>query len=503
VRFFPTKAQIERLAGGGVSHVPVWGEILCDRDTPVSAFAKVHRGSYGCLLESNEGGEQWGRYSFVVTDPAAVIEARGRDVSLRYRDGRVEERRGVDPLLFLRDVLGGYRVATVPGLPRFTGGLVGYVSYDAVRWIERLESPPPDDLGLPDLLLLLVDTLVVFDNHTQKILLLTHADLASAPSTDVALVRARERIEELAARLDEPSRPLAVRTGETRPAEVTSTMTPEEFHGAVAAAKEYIAAGDIIQVVLAQRFSRPCSAAPFDIYRCLRSINPSPYLYYLELGEHCVVGASPEVLVRLEDGTMTVRPIAGTHPRAATTAEDDRLAAALLADPKERAEHVMLLDLGRNDVGRVAIPGSVRVTEQFTVERYSHVMHLVSHVEGQVAEEFDAIDALRAAFPAGTLSGAPKVRAMQIIDELEPTRRGVYGGAVGHFGFSGAMDTCIAIRTAVATGGRVYVQAGAGIVADSDPATEHEECVRKARAVIAAIEMAETLRQESRESSES
>jgi anthranilate synthase component I len=256
-------------------------------------------------------------------------------------------------------------------------------------------------------------------------------------------------------------------------------------------------------VVLAQRFSRPCAAPPFDIYRCLRSINPSPYLYYLELGEHCVVGASPEVLVRLEDGTMMVRPIAGTHPRAATAAEDDKLAAALLADPKERAEHVMLLDLGRNDVGRVAIPGSVRVTEQFTVERYSHVMHLVSHVEGQVAPEFDAIDALRAAFPAGTLSGAPKVRAMQIIDELEPTRRGVYGGAVGHFGFSGAMDTCIAIRTAVATGGRVYVQAGAGIVADSNPATEHEECVRKARAVIAAIELAETLRHDSSESSES
>ena len=500
MRFFPTQAQVERLADGGITHVPVWGEILCDRDTPVSAFAKVHRGSYGCLLESNEGGEQWGRYSFVVTDPAAVIEARGRDVSVRHRDGRVEEHRAVDPLLFLRDVLAGYRVATVPGLPRFTGGLVGYVSYDAVRWIERLESPPPDDLGLPELLLLLVDTLVVFDNQTQKILILTHADVGSSPSIESALTRARERIEELAARLDGPSQPLSVRTGEPQPADVASTMSPEQYQAAVAAAKEYIAAGDIIQVVLAQRFSRPCAAPPFDIYRCLRSINPSPYLYYLELGEHCVVGASPEVLVRLEDGTMMVRPIAGTHPRAATAAEDDKLAAALLADPKERAEHVMLLDLGRNDVGRVAIAGSVRVTEQFTIERYSHVMHIVSHVEGRVAPEFDAIDALRAAFPAGTLSGAPKVRAMQIIDELEPTRRGVYGGAVVHFGFSGAMDTCIAIRTAVATGGRVYVQAGAGIVADSNPAAEHEECVRKARAVIAAVELAETLQRESSES---
>lgn len=494
MRFHPTKAQLERLAQGAITHVPVWGEILCDRDTPVSAFAKLHRGGFGALLESNEGGEQWGRYSFVVTEPAAVIEARGRDVSIRHVDGRVEEQRGVDPLLALREILGRYRVAAVPGLPRFTGGLVGYIAYDAVRWIERLESPPPDDLGLPDLLLLLVDTLVVFDNQTQKMMILTHAPVAAAASTSAAFEAAKARIEELAARLDEPARPLRVRAGEPQAGEVSSTLTPNAFQSAVAVAKEYIAAGDIIQVVLAQRFERPFSAPAFDLYRCLRSINPSPYLYYLELGEHAVVGASPEVLVRLEDGTMMVRPIAGTHPRAATASEDDRLAAALLADPKERAEHVMLLDLGRNDVGRVAIPGSVRVTEQFTVERYSHVMHLVSHVEGHVAPEFDAIDALRAAFPAGTLSGAPKVRAMQIIDELEPTRRGVYGGAVGHFGFSGAMDTCIAIRTAVVTGGKVYVQAGAGIVADSDPPTEHEECVRKARAVISAVEMAETLR---------
>jgi anthranilate synthase component I len=494
VRFYPTRAQLERLAQGAITHVPVWGEILCDRDTPVSAFAKLHRGSFGGLLESNEGGEQWGRYSFVVTEPAAVIEARGRDVTVRHADGRREESRGVDPLLALRGILDRYRVADVPGLPRFTGGLVGYVAYDAVRWIERLPSSPPDDLGLPDLLLLLVDTLAVFDNQTQKMLILTHADVASARSTEAAFASATVRIEELAARLDEPARPLPVRAGEPEPNDVASNLSPEAFQAAVNVAKDYIAAGDVIQVVLAQRFERPFAASPFDLYRCLRSINPSPYLYYLELGDHAVVGASPEVLVRLEDGTMMVRPIAGTHPRAATAAEDDRLAAALLADPKERAEHVMLLDLGRNDVGRVAIPGSVRVTEQFVVERYSHVMHLVSHVEGKVAPEFDAIDALRAAFPAGTLSGAPKVRAMEIIDELEPSRRGVYGGAVGHFGFSGAMDTCIAIRTAVVRGGRVYVQAGAGIVADSDPAYEHEECVRKARAVISAVEMAETLR---------
>jgi anthranilate synthase component 1 len=492
VRFLPSKAQLERLAQGAITHVPVWGEILCDRDTPVSAFAKLHRGPFGCLLESNEGGEQWGRYSFVVTEPAAVIEARGRDVSIRHEGGRVEELRG-DPLSALREVLGRYRVAAVPGLPRFTGGLVGYVAYDAVRWIERLESPPPDDLGLPDLLLFLVDTLAIFDNQTQKMMILTHADVGAAASTGAAFATARARIEALAARLDEPARPLRVRADEPVAGKVSSNLSPEAYQAAVGTAKEYIAAGDVIQVVLAQRFERPFAASAFDLYRCLRSINPSPYLYYLELGEHAVVGASPEVLVRLEDGKMMVRPIAGTHPRAATPSEDDRLAAALLADPKERAEHVMLLDLGRNDVGRVAIAGSVRVTEQFTVERYSHVMHLVSHVEGEVAPEFDAIDALRAAFPAGTLSGAPKVRAMEIIDELEPTRRGVYGGAVGHFGFSGAMDTCIAIRTAIVSGGRVYVQAGAGIVADSDPPTEHEECVRKARAVISAVELAETL----------
>jgi anthranilate synthase component 1 len=410
---------------------------------------------------------------------------------LTRADGTATERKGVDPLVFLREVLGGYRVPAVPGLPRFSGGLVGYVAYDAVRWIERLESPPPDDLGFPDLHLLLVDTLVIFDGKDQKLLLLTHADLALGEERSYA--EAVRRVEELAQRLDAAPRPLPARFASAPAAPVESTMTPEEFRTAVARAKEYIVAGDVIQVVLAQRFSRATSAAPFDVYRCLRSINPSPYLYHFELGDLAVVGASPEVLVRLEDGRMTVRPIAGTHPRAATPAEDEKLAAKMLADPKERAEHVMLLDLGRNDVGRVAVPGSVEVTEQFVVERYSHVMHLVSNVEGRVAPGFDAIDALRAAFPAGTLSGAPKVRAMQIIDELEPRRRGIYGGAFGYFGFSGSMDTAITIRTAVLAGGRVHVQAGAGVVADSDPQSEHEECVRKARAILAAVEMAETL----------
>jgi anthranilate synthase component I len=494
VRILPSLSQFERLASG-VTHVPVWGELLSDRDTPVTAFRKLHRGRHGCLLESALGGEKWGRYSFVVTEPAAVIRARGARVEVEARNGSVERLDGVDPLLFLRQILGRYRTAAVPGLPRFTGGLVGYLAYDAVRWIERLPAPEREDLGFPDLYLLLADTLLVFDSQAQKILVLTHADVAGAASPADAYAAAVARIEELATRLDAPAPALGARfeTTERRVEPDGSNLTPEQYADAVARAKEYIAAGDIIQVVLAQRFWRETRANAFDIYRCLRTINPSPYLYHLELDGLAVVGASPEVMVRLEDGVMTVRPIAGTHWRAASPEEDERLARALAADPKERAEHVMLLDLGRNDIGRVAIPGTVEVTERFAIERYSHVMHLVSNVQGRVAPGFDAIDAFRAAFPAGTLSGAPKVRAMQIIDELEPTRRGIYGGAVGHFGFGGAMDTCITIRTAVVTGGRVYVQAGAGIVADSNPATEQEECARKARAVMAAVEMAETL----------
>ena len=491
MRILPSKAQFARLAEGA-THVPVWGELLSDRDTPVSAFLKLqHGGGPSALLESAVGGERWARYSFIVTDPVARVEARGRKVRITPHAGPARELADVDPLLHLREILKGYRIPAVPGLPRFTGGLVGYVSYDAVRWIERLESPPPDDLGFPDLQLLLAETLVIFDSKEQKLLLLTHADLAQG--REAAYDAAVARVEELARRLDAPAPSLRARFTPAAQVPVESTMTPEQFRAAVVRAKEYITAGDIIQVVLAQRFSRATTAEPFDIYRCLRSINPSPYLYYLNLGDVAVAGASPEVLVRLEDGVMTVRPIAGTHPRAASPEEDEKLALRMLADPKERAEHVMLLDLGRNDVGRVALPGTVEVTEQFVVERYSHVMHLVSNVEGRVAPEFDAIDALRAAFPAGTLSGAPKVRAMQIIDELEPSRRGVYGGALGYFGFSGSMDTAITIRTAVLAGGKVHVQAGAGVVADSDPQSEHEECVRKARAVLAAVELAETL----------
>jgi len=490
VRVFPTTEQLVRLAHGA-THVPVWGELLADRDTPVTAFRKLHTGGYGFLLESAEGGERWSRFSYIATDPAAVVEARGRNIRVRWRDGRASEHPGVDPLSFVRDLLGRYRVPCVPGLPPLTGGLVGYVAYDAVRWIERLPNPPPDDLGMPDMVFLLVDTLVAFDNRQQRVLLVTHAEVTNDAVSADQRRTAERRLEDLAARLDRPAPAMPARFRAAEPRPVTSTLSPQAFCGLVERAKEYIRDGDIIQVVLAQRFSHPTTATAFDVYRCLRAINPSPYLTHLELGDLAIVSASPEVLVRLEDGRMMVRPIAGTHPRAASPEEDDRLAAALLADPKERAEHVMLLDLGRNDVGRVALPGTVRVTEQFVIERYSHVMHIVSNVEGRVAPGFDAIDALRAAFPAGTLSGAPKVRAMEIIDELEPRRRGIYGGAIGYFGFSGSMDMAITIRTALIKDGMVHVQAGAGIVADSDPTSEHEECVRKARAVLTASAMAE------------
>lgn len=488
----PSAPQFERLSAGA-THVPVWAEILSDRDTPVTAYQKIHRGQHGFLLESAEGGERWGRYSFCATEPAAVVRGRGRSLQIEWADGRCETQEDVDPLFALRELLGTYQIPEVPGLPRLRGGLVGWIGYDAVRFIEKLPSAPRDDMDLPELGLLLVDTLVVFDNREQKILLLTHADLRGGADPEAARRKAAARLEELASRLDGPAPEMDVRTREVDRAEVQSNLSPEQYCDMVGQAKEYIVSGDIIQVVLSQRFERATTARPIDVYRCLRSINPSPYLTFLELDGLSVVSGSPEVLVRLEDDVMTVRPIAGTRARAADRHEDEKLAEGLLADPKERAEHVMLLDLGRNDVGRVARPGSVRVTEEFVIERYSHVMHIVSNVEGEVAEGFDAVDALRAAFPAGTLSGAPKVRAMEIIDELEPLRRGLYGGALGYLGFDGAMDTAITIRTALMRDGKAWVQAGAGIVYDSVPQAEHEECVRKSRSVLAAIEMAEAL----------
>ncbi len=474
--------------------IPVVREILADLETPVSAFLKIARGTHAFLLESVEGGEKWGRYTFRGADPAALITARGTEVTITRRDGRAERRPTSDPLATVREFMRSYRPAATVGLPRFFGGAVGYVGYDMVRFFERLPATLADPLGLPDLYLIVPDVLLVFDTmaHTIKVIGCVMLDGDTNPGR--AYDEIIGRMDEVVRRLAEPVPP-----AERLPPEPTtgsggeprSNVSPAEYGRMVERAKEYIRAGDIIQVVLAQRFELPLRVPLFDIYRRLRVLNPSPYMFFLRLGDIALAGASPEVMVRVEGGDVTLRPIAGTRPRGRDAAHDAALERELRADPKERAEHIMLVDLGRNDVGRVAGVGSVRVTEQMIVERYSHVMHLVSNVHGALRPGADCFDAFRATFPAGTLTGAPKVRAMEIIEELERVRRGPYGGAVGYFGFSGNMDTCIAIRTALAHGNRLYVQAGAGIVADSDPEFEHRECVSKARAVLQAVRLAE------------
>jgi anthranilate synthase component 1 len=491
--YTPEYDEFCRLAEQG-NLVPVYREILADLETPVSAFLKIADRGDAFLLESVEGAEKWARYSFLGSGPELVVHSKGRVVTIK-RAGRPPETQEVDnPLDAVRALLRGYRVVPVKGLPRFSGGLVGYLGYDIVRFFEKLPERARDDLGMPDCYLVLADTLVIFDNIAQKIQVLSHAhvDGKNAGELRAAYDAACAKIERVIARLQ---RPVEVpRQPATRePAPVGSNFTQEEFEAIVRRAKEYIVAGDIIQVVLAQRFHCALNAHPFNIYRCLRTINPSPYMFYLRLGAYTVLGASPEVMVRLEGREVTVRPIAGTRPRGTEEKQDRDFEQELVTDPKEIAEHIMLVDLGRNDVGRVATIGSVAVTERMIVERYSHVMHLVSNVRGDLADGYDCFDAFRATFPAGTLTGAPKIRAMEIIEELEPVRRGVYGGAVGYFDFSGNMDTCITIRTLVVSGPTVYVQAGAGIVADSVPEREHLECVNKARASIHAIRMAEAM----------
>jgi anthranilate synthase component 1 len=479
---------------GGV--VPVYRDILADLETPVSAFLKIHQGKHGFLLESMEGGEKWGRYSFLGTDPALIFTSKGSEVEVRSQGGEVRCFSTANPFAALQELVEQYQVATVEGLPRFAGGLVGYLAYDMVRFFERVPQQLPDDLSLPDAYFILPDTLLIFDNVAQKIKVLALAFVHDDMNLHTAYDKAVARIDAMVARLSQER--VNVYRGEEIPTatqlgEVRSNFLQAGYEAAVRQAKEYIRAGDIIQVVLAQRFETLLRTAPFNVYRCLRTINPSPYMFYLHLGDLVLAGTSPEVMVRVEGGEVTVRPIAGTRPRGTVEVEDHRQEEELLTDPKEIAEHVMLLDLGRNDVGRVARIGSVAVTERMAVERYSHVMHLVSNVRGKLAEGKSCFDAFRATFPAGTLTGAPKVRAMEIIEELEPVRRGVYGGAVGYFGFSGNMDTGIAIRTILMHGGNAYIQAGAGIVADSDPEREHLECVNKARGMLQALKMAEGL----------
>jgi len=482
-----TEAEFAALAAEGYNRIPLVLESFADLDTPLSLYLKLAHQRYTFLLESVVGGERFGRYSFIGLPAKIRIRVRGTHVDVEDRGGIVERFVG-DPLAFLRDYMKRFRAAPRPGLPRFCGGLAGYFGYDTVRHIEpRLAGRAPTGAGgldgVPDMLLLLTDELAVIDNLSGRIYLIVYAD----PATANAYWAAHDRLQELRRKLRMPvAIPYQTASAVTQPRSETGS---DAYQAAVRRAKEYIAAGDIMQVVLSQRLSLPFTDSPLSLYRALRSVNPSPYMFYYDFGDFHVVGASPEILVRKEGNAVTLRPIAGTRPRGATREADERFATELAADPKELAEHVMLLDLGRNDVGRVAETGGVRVTERMAIERYSHVMHIVSNVEGTLKPGLSAFDVLAATFPAGTVSGAPKVRAMEIIDELEPTRRGVYAGAVGYISFQDDMDTAIAIRTAVVKDGTLYVQAGAGIVHDSVPETEWQETQSKARAVLRAAEM--------------
>jgi anthranilate synthase component 1 len=482
-----TEAQFRALAAQGFNRIPLVLESFADLDTPLSLYVKLARAPFSFLLESVVGGERFGRYSFIGLPAQSRIRARGRTIEVEDMRGAAERHEG-DPLDFIAEFQRRYRAAPVPGLPRFCGGLAGYFAYDTVRHIETklAASAPPAIEALadvPDILLLLTEELAVVDNLAGKISLIVYAD----PGEPDAYHRAQERLQTLRRKLRAPVEiPLQPATWMSK---AKSESGAESFQAAVARAREYIAAGDIMQVVLSQRMSMPFAESPLSLYRALRSLNPSPYMFYYDLGDFHVVGASPEILVRKESDTVTLRPIAGTRPRGGTRETDEKLAAELLADPKEIAEHVMLLDLGRNDVGRVAATGSVKVTEQMVIERYSHVMHIVSNVDGTLRPGLTALDVLRASFPAGTVSGAPKVRAMEIIDELEPTRRGIYAGAVGYISFQGDMDLAIAIRTAVVKDGMLYAQVGAGIVHDSVPENEWRETLSKARALLRAAEM--------------
>jgi anthranilate synthase component 1 len=471
------------------THVALTRELSADLDTPVAAYLKLAAAPFSFLLESMVGGERWGRYSFIGLPSREVLRVTGSAITLT-RDGTVvETASATNPMEWIRAYAARRRVKPDAALPRFSGGFVGYFGYDCVRYFEpRLAATQPKDtIGTPDILLMLADELVAFDNQRAVLTIITHARADDAADQ----ARARKRLDEIEAQLnaktDVSRTPLSANAKEL---DFTSCFGEDKFKQAVQHVQNYIAAGDCMQVVPSQRLSAPFKAEPLALYRAIRRLNPSPYLYCMDLGDHHVVGSSPEILVRVEDGDVTVRPIAGTRKRGATIEEDQRLETELLADDKELAEHLMLIDLGRNDVGRVSATGSVKVTEKMAIERYSHVMHIVSNVTGKLKPGLDALDALAATFPAGTLSGAPKVRAMEIIDEVEPVKRGIYGGAVGYLGWDGNMDTAIAIRTAVIKDGLVHVQAGAGIVADSVPQSEWDETMTKARAMMKAAAQA-------------
>jgi len=486
----PDEREFERLAAAGYNLIPICREIAADLETPVSAFLKVAANrDYAFLLESVSGGEKWARYSFLGAEPSMVIRGRDDRIELTTPAGGTEVRTGIDPFAELRRELGRFRAPDLPHLPRFFGGAVGYIAYDTVRRFERLPKPPRDDLGTPDLCLMLTDCVLIFDNVRQTIKVVANVSLDGHASPAAAWRDGAARIDRTVARLAESAtlprleKPTVVSGGSLK-----SNFSREEYVAMVERARDHIVAGDVVQVVPSNRFETPLAAHPFNLYRSLRAINPSPYLFYLQLGDHALAGASPEVMVRVEGREVTVRPMAGTRQRGTTDAEDRGHERDLLDDPRERAEHVMLVDLGRNDIGRVARLGTVEVTELMTVERYSHAMHLVSNVRGILRDGADAFDAFRAAFPPGTVSGAPKVRAMEIIDDLEPVRRGPYGGAVGYFSYTGNTDTAIVQRTMLIKDGVIYMQAGGGVGADSNPEAEYDESVGKAGAMMDAVE---------------
>ena len=484
-----TPEQFADLARQGYNRIPVTREVLADLDTPLSTYLKLAHGPYSYLLESVQGGEKWGRYSIIGLPCRTVLKVFGHEVRIETDGELVEQHQCDDPLAFVEQFQKRYNVPELPNLPRFNGGLVGYFGYDTVRYIEpRLKQVPPDQLGTPDILLMVSDEVVVFDNLSGRLMLICHVDPSQPQAFEQAQVKLDAEVRRLRGAM--PQEDLPEPGGQVNESDFKPGFAEGDFKAAVERIKEYILAGDVMQTVIAQRMSISFEARPLDLYRALRSLNPSPYMYLLNLGDFDVVGSSPEILARLEDGEVTVRPIAGTRKRGATEARDLELERELLADPKEIAEHLMLIDLGRNDVGRVAEIGSVELTDKMVVERYSHVMHIVSNVTGKLKPGLGAIDVLRAAHPAGTLSGAPKIRAMEIIDELEPTKRGVYGGAVGYLSWNGNMDTAIAIRTAVIKDQTLHIQAGAGVVADSLPELEWKETLNKGRAVFRAVAMA-------------
>lgn len=497
--YFPSEKEFLNLTKQG-NLIPVYKEILGDLETPVSAYLKIARKSkYSFLLESVEGEEKVARFSFLARDPEVVIQSKGGSLKvIRYARGRASVRTSRikdTPLSFIRDILGQYKFVALPGLPRFCGGLVGYLGYDIVRFFEKLPQTTMDDLKLPDTCLVMAKDLIIFDhlNHKIKVISCAHVDPES--STRQKLKEYRKSTAKIDGLVRDLGKPLVfkgkkVSPGKASALKIKSNFTASGFQGIVAEAKKKIQAGDIIQVVLSQRFEVDLKTESFNIYRTLRALNPSPYMYYLNFDDVRIVGSSPELLIRCEEGIVETRPIAGTRPRGKNDEQDAVLAKDLLGDPKEKAEHIMLVDLGRNDLGRVCAQGTVQISEFMKIEKYSHVMHIVSNVRGKLRADKDGLDVLRSAFPAGTVSGAPKIRAMEIIDELEKVARGPYAGCIGYFSFSGNLDTCITIRTIVVKGKKAYVQAGAGIVADSVPEKEYQETINKAKAQLRAIELA-------------